>query len=63
MEVFGVSTLFRDVRPDAAGFQPTFLYVLVCLLGPVVLGVLSAGVIAVVEKLVGRARGEAKNDA
>jgi len=63
MEWFGVSSLFREVRPDVDGFQPSFLYVLLCVLGPVLLGVVSVGVIAVLEKLAGRSRGQGGHDA
>ena len=47
-------SIFRDVRPDQAGFQPSWLYVALCLICPAVLGVLSALLITAIGKLVGR---------
>ena len=55
-------SIFRDVRPDQAGFQPSWLYVGLCLVAPVVLGVLSALLITAVGRLVGR-RGGGDGDA
>jgi hypothetical protein len=49
-------SVFRDVRPDQDGFQPSWLYVLLCLAVPAVLGVLSALLITAIGKLVGRRR-------
>ena len=63
MDCLGVSSLLRDVRPDVGGFQPSFLYVLLCMLCPVVLGVVSVGVTAALEKLTGRSRTKVENDA
>lgn len=54
--LLGVS-LFRDVRPDQAGFQPSFLYVLVCLLVPVLLGLLAALLTGWLGKLGGKGEG------
>jgi hypothetical protein len=60
--LLGVS-LFRDVRPDQAGFQPSFLYVLVCVLAPALLGLLASALIGWLSKLVGRSKGEGGDDA
>jgi hypothetical protein len=50
-------SIFRDVRPDQVGFQPSWLYVALCLVGPAVLGVLSALLITGIGRLIGRRRG------
>ena len=58
IELLAAASLFRDVRPDQVGFQPSWLYVLICLVCPAVLGVLMAAIIAGIEWLAGRKMGE-----
>jgi hypothetical protein len=55
-------SIFRDVRPDQPGFQPSWLYVALCLICPAVLGMLSALLITTIARLVGR-RSEEGGDA
>ena len=55
---FWAVSLFRDVRPDQDGFQPSFLYVLACVLAPALLGLLASVLIGWLGKLVGRGKGE-----
>ena len=50
-------SIFRDARPDQAGFQPSWLYVVLCLVVPVVIGVLMTAITMGVERLVVRRKG------
>ncbi len=57
---FAVS-VFRDVRPDQDGFQPSFLYVALCLLCPLVLGVLFAALSGLIGRRAGRNKGKGES--
>jgi hypothetical protein len=52
-----VASVFRDVRPDQPGFQASWLYVLICLICPAVLGVLMATLTGAIGRLLGRKTG------
>jgi hypothetical protein len=54
IELLGGVWLFRDVRPDVDGFQPSLPYVFVCLLAPALLGLLVSALIGWLGKLGGR---------
>jgi len=56
-------SLLRDVRPDQPGFQPSWLYVLVCLVCPAAIGVLSAMLVTAIGRVVGRQSVESDGDA
>jgi hypothetical protein len=51
------ASVLRDVRPDQDGFQPSWLYVVLCLVGPAALGVLMAAITMGIERLVSRRKG------
>ena len=50
------ASVLRDVRPGQDGFQPSWLYVVLCLAVPAVLGALAALLTTWIGKLVGRRR-------
>jgi hypothetical protein len=56
-------SVFRDARPDQDGFQASWLYVLICLLFPAVLGVVMSMAIAAIERLVFGKAGKDDNGA
>ena len=61
--LLGAASVFRDVRPDEPGFQASWLYVLICLLFPAVLGVVMSTAIAAIERLVVGKTGKGGNGA
>lgn len=63
IEWSGAVSVFRDVRPDQDGFQPSFLYVALCLLCPLVLGVVFATLSGLIGRLAGRSTGTGENGA
>lgn len=50
------ASVLRDVQPGRDGFQPSWLYVVLCLVVPAALGALAALLITWIGKLVGRRR-------
>ena len=55
-------SIFRDMAPDTVGFQPHWLYVVLCVVCPAVLGVVTATVITLITTLKGRGKNEGGRD-
>jgi len=53
-ELMAAFSLLRDADPTLEGFQPHFLYVVMCLVCPAVLGVLSTALIALIQRITTR---------